>query len=148
MGYREEGKPSSLLPYPWYCSKHSGLWVSVVFFLESLYIRKCWKTDALTVPAFLLVIVKDRSNTLPGELSWNIKAPCCRQAIHCWPKNGYFLSWWKNPCQVRLDYLIFFKNCIRLFFFPSVVNGVLTGNSHWLNKNGVMKTFNVQKCTF
>lgn len=36
-------------------------------FSESLY--ACKKTDALTVPAFLLVIVKDCSNTLPGELS-------------------------------------------------------------------------------
>lgn len=31
-------------------------------FSESPYVCKCWKTHAVTVPAFLLVIVKDCGN--------------------------------------------------------------------------------------
>lgn len=67
MGYRGERKPGVCFPI-------LGTAVSIqgskyLCFLESLYVCKCWKTDALMVPAFLLVIVKDCSNTLPGELS-------------------------------------------------------------------------------
>lgn len=66
MGYKEERKPWSLFLYPRYCSKSSELQIQC--FSESPYVCKCQKTDALTVPAFPLVILKDYSNTLPGEL--------------------------------------------------------------------------------
>lgn len=84
----------------------------------------CQKTDALTLSAFPPVILKDCSNTLPGELSWNIKSP---QLQTSWPKNEYFLSWWRNPFLVRLDCLVTFKNCMRFFFFPCNLR-----IGHWL----------------